>query len=145
MCVHTLTPRENRERQSPKHLKNFEKNTIFNEHPVSQNKNCIFISDHSFHGYDEFTLQKKYFICNAYYQSRFVWQCGKIENYHYIGNQFWDKIFLFCILRIFCEISSFFSLLLLPPWQFRPNFHKFSYQLSERDKLSRKVKMTGRF
>ena len=98
VCAHTLTPRENRERQSPEHFKNFEKkNTIFNEHPVSQNKNCIFISDHSFHGYDEFTLQKKYFICNAYYQSRFVRQWGKIENYHYIGNQFWDKIFLFCI------------------------------------------------
>ena len=34
VCVHTLTPRENRERQSPEYFKIFEKNTIFNEHPV---------------------------------------------------------------------------------------------------------------
>ena len=32
MCVHTLTPRENRIRNI---LNNSEKNTIFNEHPVS--------------------------------------------------------------------------------------------------------------
>ena len=42
------------------------------------------------------------------------------------------NLFLFCILRIFCEISSFFSLRLFPEWQIRPNFHKFSYQLSKR-------------
>ena len=36
VCVHTLTPRENRERlKSPEYFKIFEKNTIFNEHPVS--------------------------------------------------------------------------------------------------------------
>ena len=32
MCVHTLTPRENRVQNI---LDNSEKNTIFNEHPVS--------------------------------------------------------------------------------------------------------------
>ena len=39
---------------------------------------------------------------------------------------------MFWIFRIFCEISSFFSLRLFPEWQIRPNFHKFSYQLSKR-------------
>ena len=34
-CVHTLTPRGNRERpESGIYFKFFEKNTIFNEHPV---------------------------------------------------------------------------------------------------------------
>ena len=37
MCVHTLTPRGNRERtESGIYFKIFEKNTLFNEHPVYQ-------------------------------------------------------------------------------------------------------------
>ena len=35
VCVHTLTPRENRERPESGIFKNF-KNTIFNKHPVDQ-------------------------------------------------------------------------------------------------------------
>ena len=38
MCVHTLTPREKRESQSPKYYKIFGKNTLFNEHPVGEVK-----------------------------------------------------------------------------------------------------------
>ena len=37
-ACHTLTPRENRERQ---YLKIFEKNTIFNEHPVCIRKKIV--------------------------------------------------------------------------------------------------------
>ena len=35
MCVHTLIPRESEKGQSPEYFKIFEKNTIFNEHPVA--------------------------------------------------------------------------------------------------------------
>ena len=39
MCVHTLTPRENRERPESGIFKNIrKKNTIFNEHPVEVKK-----------------------------------------------------------------------------------------------------------
>ena len=35
VCVHTLTPKKTEKGKSPEYFKIFEKNTIFNEHPVA--------------------------------------------------------------------------------------------------------------